>query len=100
LDLPDGTCVSDSTSKPAAAPVVVGDPLGADGTQPIGARPFGGHNSDSSRNADLDGLAECAPTTNADVAKASVWSSAAGFVEMVFPNVISTLNRSVATSDD
>jgi hypothetical protein len=49
---------------------------------------------------DLDGLAACAPTTHADVAKALVWSFAAGFVEMLVPNFISTLTRSVDHDPD
>jgi hypothetical protein len=42
---------------------------------------------------DLDGLAACAPTTHADVAKALVWAFAAGFMEMLVPNFITTLTR-------
>lgn len=49
---------------------------------------------------DLDGLAACAPTTHADVAKALVWAFAAGFIESLVPNFISTLTRNVGESNE
>lgn len=38
-------------------------------------------------------LADCVPATNSDVAKALVWSFAAGFLERLVPNLITTLTR-------
>ncbi|MGF1668385.1 MAG: hypothetical protein ACFCVC_19155 [Acidimicrobiia bacterium] len=49
---------------------------------------------------DLDGLAGCAPTSHADVAKALVWSFAAGFMEMLVPNFITTLTRAARQSGE
>jgi hypothetical protein len=49
---------------------------------------------------DLEGLAGCAPSTYADVAKALVWAFAAGFVEMLVPNFITTLTRGMRRGED
>lgn len=48
----------------------------------------------------LAGFAECGPSTNADVAKTLIWAFAAGFVEMLVPNFITTLTRSVGSSGE
>jgi hypothetical protein len=47
----------------------------------------------------LRDLADCVPSTNADVAKALVWSFAAGFLEGFVPNLITTLTRSGDRAD-